>query len=265
MSNRLILGAFLYLWQFYKKALIKGMNILNSIKSIFDNAKKNASVRAWEKLGEGEKISFSPKSDRYTFGRQYDTQYDKKWKPATAEEKKTLSPEGYFRIGERQNEKDNVFRGIFEAAKEKAKASDEKRVADIKAQGGKARRTNKRTLEKNAKAEAYKIFNEEYHEKQVSMPSTAIKNIKYTPKTEGLKVKFQGGKKEYFYPAVPMELVQRWLKAPSKGEFFMKNIHDQYSIFGKDHRAKNKAEQKGVKRYMKSYEKKNANHKIGGK
>lgn len=238
------------------------MGFLDNIRNIFVGARKSASRKAYDNLESGKKLSFSPESDRYTFGNQEDTQYNKKWTPKTAEEKKTLSPEGYFRIGERQNEKDNVFRDIFDAAKAKAKASDEKRVSDIKAQGGKARRTQKRTIEKNAKAEAEKIFNEEYHEKQIAVPSTAIKKIKYNPKDEGLKVRFQNGKKEYFYPAVPTELIQRWLKAPSKGEFFMKNIHDQYSIFGKNHSKKTKEEQKGVKRYMKSYIKNNKNRGV---
>lgn len=238
------------------------MGFLDSIRNIFVGARKSASRKAYDNLESGKTLSFSPESDRYTFGNQEDTQYNKKWTPKTAEEKKTLSPEGYFRIGERQNEKDNVFRDIFDAAKAKATAADEKRVADIKAQGGKARRTQKRTIEKNAKAEAQKIFDEEYHEKQIAIPSTAIKNIKYNPKDEGLKVKFQGGKKEYFYPAVPTELIQRWLKAPSKGEFFMKNIHDQYSIFGKNHGAKSKAEQKGVRKYMKKYERTNKNRGV---
>lgn len=239
------------------------MGFLDNLKSIFSNARKSASKKAYDNLESGKTFSFKPESDRYTFGNQEDTQYNKKWSPKTAEEKKTLSPEGYFRIGERQNQKDDVFRNIFEAAKAQAKATDEKRVQDIKAQGGKARRTNKRTLEKNAKNEAEKIFNEEYHEKQIAIPSTAINNIKYNPKDEGLKVKFQGGKKEYFYPAVPVELIQRWLKAPSKGEFFMQNIHDQYSIFRKNHKAKTKSEQKGVKKYMKKYERTNKNHKVG--
>jgi hypothetical protein len=61
-----------------------------------------------------------------------------------------------------------------------------------------------------------------------------------------------------------LELVQAWLKAPSKGEFFMKNIHDQYSIFGKNHRKKTEAQHKGMRVYEKSYKAKNKNHKIGG-
>lgn len=235
------------------------MGLLNNIRNIFVGARKSASRKAYDNLEAGKQLSFSPQSDRYTYGNQEDTEYNKKWSPQTAEEKTTLSPEGYFRIGERQDKKDELLKNIFESAKAKAKAEDEKRVTDIKAQGGKARRTNKRTLEKNAKSESEKIFNEEYHEKQIAIPSTAIKNIKYNPKDEGLKVKFQGGKKEYFYPAVPVELVQAWLKAPSKGEFFIRNIHDQYSMYGKDHRPKDKKEQRAIKKYMKSYAKTNKN------
>ena len=238
------------------------MGLLDNIRSIFTGARKSASRKAYDNLEAGKTLSFSPESDRYTFGNQEDTQYNKKWTPQTAEEKKTLSPAGYFRIGERQDEKENVFRDIFDAAKAKAIAEDKKRVDDIRAQGGKARRLNAKTLEKNAKAEAQQILDEEYHEKQIAIPSTAIKKIKYNPKDEGLKVRFQGGSKEYFYPSVPTELIQRWLKAPSKGEFFMKNIHDQYSIFGTNHRAKTKAEQKGVRRYMKKYERTNKNRGV---
>ena len=42
----------------------------------------------------------------------------------------------------------------------------------------------------------------------------------------------------------------------------MKNIHDQYSIFGKNHGAKSKDEQKGVRKYMKKYERTNKNRGV---
>ena len=90
-----------------------------------------------------------------------------------------------------------------------------------------------------------------------SVSSTAIDKIKYDPDTEGLNVKFTSGSKSYFYPAVPLELVQALLKASSKGKFFMANIHDQYSMYGKDHSKKNKKQQSAVRRYMKSYYKNN--------
>lgn len=90
-----------------------------------------------------------------------------------------------------------------------------------------------------------------------SVSSSAISNVKYDPDTEALNVKFNGSSKHYFYPAVPLELIQALLRAPSKGEFFMKNIHDQYSMYGRDHSKKNKKQQYAVRKYMKSYIKNN--------
>ena len=153
-----------------------------SIKNIFSNA----ITKAYKRLDEGKQITLSPKSDRYTYENQEDTNYDKNWKPETEEEKKTLSPAGYFRKGEE------------EAVKQ------EKGINDT---------------------------NEDlYNKKQISIPSTALSSINYDPDTEGLTVKFQGNSKSYFYPGVPLELVEALLKAPSKGEFFLANIHDQYTM-----------------------------------
>ena len=90
-----------------------------------------------------------------------------------------------------------------------------------------------------------------------SVSSSALRNVKYDPDTEALNVQFNGSSKHYFYPAVPLELVQALMKAPSKGEFFMKNIHDQYSMYGRDHRKKNRKQQSGIRKYMKSYIKNN--------
>ena len=87
-----------------------------------------------------------------------------------------------------------------------------------------------------------------------------IKNIQYDPKTELLRVKFSSGNKTYDYPGVPLELVEALMKAPSKGEFFMANIHDQYSMYGKDHSKKNKKQQTAIRKYMKSYVKDNKNN-----
>ena len=152
------------------------------IKNIFSNA----ITKAYKRLDEGKEITVSPKSDRYTYDNQEDTSYDKNWKPETEEEKKSLSPDGYFRHSEMESAKEE--RGINES-------------------------------------------NEElYNRKQISIPSTAISSINYDPDTEGLTVKFQGNSKSYFYPGVPLELVQALLKSPSKGEFFFANIHDQYTM-----------------------------------
>ncbi len=86
-----------------------------------------------------------------------------------------------------------------------------------------------------------------------SVSSSALSNVKYDPDTEELNIQFNGSSKHYFYPAVPLELVQGLLKAASKGEFFMANIHDQYSMYGRDHSKKNKKQQRGIRKYMKSY------------
>ncbi len=190
---------------------------MSKLNDIFQKAlspfKKTSDVnKAMDRMDEGKIVTFKPKSDRYTYGNQADTEYDKKWKPETKEEKETLSPKGYYRVGEREQIRKDLQGGIDD-----------------------------------------KTFNDNYHEKQISVDSTAIKDIQYDPDTEGLTVTFQGSNKKYFYPAVPMELVQALMKAPSKGEFFMANIHDQYSMYGKDHSPKNKKQQKGIKAYMKSY------------
>lgn len=193
------------------------------LKDIFRKAlspfmNKSDSKEAYDMLDQGQAISVAPKSDRYTYNNQEDTNYDKSWTPKTDTEKKTLSPEGYHRAGERDEKK----------AELQGDMNDED-------------------------------FNEAYKEKQISVDSTAISNITYDPKDEGLKVKFKGSGKEYFYPGVPLETVQAFLKAPSKGEYFMNNIHDQYSMYGKDHSRKGKSQQKAVKKYMKSYYKQNKN------
>lgn len=196
---------------------------------------------ASQKLDQGQHISVNPRSDRYTYWQGDDTNYNKDWHPETAEERKTLSPKGYYRQGERSDYRENIRQGIYDSAL--ARAYHE----------GKA------DPEAEANQEADKIMDNEYREKQVSIDSTAIANIDYDPKTELLKVKFQGGDKVYDYPAVPMELVQALLKAPSKGEFFMANIHDQYSMYGKDHSPKDSKQQRAIQKYMKSYNKKSKN------
>lgn len=251
--------------------------------------------QAYKSLDSGNAISFAPSSLRYSYDSEDSDTYNK-WQPNTAKEKETLAPEGYFRVGDRAKEKDSRFKGIFESALANARKDfEEKKEGVYKSELDKLTNEQNRRFfglgkifttakkkamierkarekadeltddtESKARDRAEKEFNDQYAETQASIPSTAIANIRYNPKTEGLNVKFQGGKTSYFYPAVPLELVQRWLKAPSKGEFFMKNIHDQYSIFGKNHGKKSEAQHKGVRKYEKSYKAKNRNHKIGG-
>lgn len=64
---------------------------------------------------------------------------------------------------------------------------------------------------------------------QKDVPSSAIDRIKYDPQTLLLSVVFAGGKKVYNYFRVPPEKIQEMLSAPSIGQYFMKNIHDQYT------------------------------------
>lgn len=90
-----------------------------------------------------------------------------------------------------------------------------------------------------------------------SVSSSALRNVKYDPDTEMLKVQFNDSSKHYFYPDVPSELVQGLLKAVSKGEFFMANIHDQYSMYGRDHSKKNKKQRGGIRKYIRHYLKNN--------
>ena len=229
--------------------------IFNRALSPFTN--NSNSQQAYNDLKEGKKISLNMNSDRYTYDNREDNKYDKKWTPKTKEEKETLSPRGYYRQGDRESERKSIMSGIFNAALNRAKNEDQERVNKLKSEGKKAKRTSNKKLTEMAEKEAEEQFNNEYREKQISVPSTAIKNIQYDPDTEGLTVQFTSSGKKYFYPAVPLELVQALMKAPSKGEFFMKNIHDQYSMYGKDHSKKDKKQQKGIKTYMKSYVKNN--------
>lgn len=238
---------------------------MNKLTDIFKRAlspfsNKSNSQQAYNDLEQGKKISLNMNSDRYTYNNQEDNKYDKKWAPKTAAEKETLSPEGYFRQGDRAAEKKSLMTGIYNSALNKARLEDKERVAADKAAGKKTRAMSEAKLEKQAEQEANRQFDDTYREKQISVPSTAIKNIQYDPDTEGLTVQFTSSGKKYFYPAVPLELVQAMMKAPSKGEFFMKNIHDQYSMYGKDHSKKDKKQQQGIRNYMRSYVRNNKGH-----
>lgn len=90
---------------------------------------------------------------------------------------------------------------------------------------------------------------------QASIPSTAIKSFTYDPKTESLYVRFTKGNKTYFYPRVPKELIQKWMKAPSKGEFFFANIHDQYTLNPGHTREGNQKKEDTIHNYYKKMQK----------
>lgn len=68
------------------------------------------------------------------------------------------------------------------------------------------------------KAEDYKI-----------QDSTCVDKISYNPLTKALGVIFKKGKKQYLYPNVPEEKVDKLVNADSKGGYFSKAIK-QYSI-----------------------------------
>ena len=231
---------------------------MNILKQLFRTAlQKSNSKKAYERLDKGKKINIAPKSDRYTYSNQEDTQYDRDWIPATSEDRKTLSPEGYYRVGDRAEKKQELKDGIFNSALARAYRKAE------------AEGKEKSEAIAEARKEANDIFDKEYNEKQISIDSTAIANIDYDPKTEGLWVRFQGGNKKYFYPGVPLELVQAWVKSPSKGEFFMSKIHDQYTM-NKGHKPvglsttygdmNKKQVNQWFKKYTKKYNKSNKNN-----
>lgn len=75
------------------------------------------------------------------------------------------------------------------------------------------------------------------------VPSTAIKRIRYNPKTKNLYIKFTSGDKEYLYPNVPEKEVQKYLVADSKGRYNYHKIRPKYAV-SKEEALKIKAESK---------------------
>jgi len=183
----------------------------------------------------------SPKSERYTYLPGTAGKWLEKFKPQTQEEKDTLSPTGFFRQGE-----------IDEQRQKKIAEHINKAAADL----------GRKKLTKGQEALATKQAQQEALITQ-DIPSTAIKKIKYDPQTKELYVTFQGSNKRYWYPRVPKEKVEELMEAPSKGEYFMKNIHDQYSVnyqlHGNHNPQNNKIANKNIRNYYKkmrkSYEK----------
>ena len=179
----------------------------------------------------------SPKSERYTYLPNLSGKAYEKFKPETREEKDTLSPIGFFRQGEIDTERNKK---IAEKIKEAA------------AQLGRKKLTKGQEALVTAQAQSEQMYTQD-------VPSTAIKKMKYDPKTKELWVTFQGSNKKYWYPRVPKEKVEEMMAAPSKGEYFMKNIHDQYSVNYQLHKThspeSNKASNKQIKNYYKKMEK----------
>ena len=187
-------------------------NIFEKIRDRFSNT-SSSNIEEQDKIKQsldaGKTIKINaPKSERYTYFAGLAGKKLEKFKPETQEEKDTLSPIGFFRVGERQNEAQKKIQERIKAAasmmNQKELTPDQEKLVTAQAQ-----REQPMTQD---------------------IPSTAIKQFKYDPKTQELYVTFQGSNKKYWYPRVPKEKIEEMMEAPSKGEYFLKNIHDQYSV-----------------------------------
>ena len=216
-------------------------NIFSKLKDRFTNTsssniEENDKIK--QSLDSGKTISIkAPKSERYTYYAGLAGKKLEKFKPETQEEKDTLSPIGFFRVGERQSEAQKKIQERIKAAasmmKQKELTPDQEKLV-------------------TAQAQSEQPFTQD-------IPSTAIKKLKYDPKTQELYVTFQGSNKKYWYPRVPKEKIEELMNAPSKGEYFMKNIHDQYSVnyqlHGTHSADSNKSNNKAIKNYYKKMQK----------
>lgn len=216
-------------------------NILNSLKDRFSNT-SSSDIAEQDKLkkslDEGKTVNIkAPKSERYTYYAGLAGKKLEKFKPETSEEKDTLSPIGFFRIGERQNE---ANKKIQERIKSAASMMNQKEL------------TPEQEALVTAQAQREQPFTQD-------IPSTAIKKMKYDPKTQELYVTFQGSNKKYWYPRVPKEKIEELMNAPSKGEYFMQNIHDQYSVnyqlHGNHKPENNRLSNKSIRNFYKKMQK----------
>lgn len=214
-----------------------------SLKNIFSDAITSVKARrdgrkAEERLEEGKKITFKPKSLRYTYEDRANTNFNSKWKPSDgkANPEDELSPEGYFRPQTAKK-----INGKAKYLNEKRNGVNPDRLDDFN-------QTNRRFFSRMDKG------NQTTNERRnISVDSTAIKKFTYDPKTQGLTVQFQGNSKQYFYPGVPEELIRQWIEASSKGEFFLSNIHDQYSMNPSHKHSTNVKNTKFYKWFRKNY------------
>ena len=188
-----------------------------------------------DSLNNNKTITLSnPKSERYTYLPGTAGKWLNKFSPKTKEEKDTLSPIGFFRVGEIDNERQKK---IAERIKSAASML-----------GAKELTADQEALVK-AQAQQEQMYTQD-------VPSTAIKKLKYDPKTQELFVTFQGSNKKYWYPRVPKEKVEELMQAPSKGEYFMQNIHDQYSVNFQNHKTHSPESNNFSNRQIKNYYKK---------
>ena len=218
----------------------------NTVSNIFGKLKTKFSGLSPQNLLEQSELNASldnnktikisnPKSERYTYLPNITgTKALKGFKPATREEKDTLSPTGFFRVREIDDERNKK---IAEQIKKAAQDLGRKKLT--KAQEELVR----------VQAEQQQMFTQD-------VPSTAIKKVKYNPETKELWVTFQGSNKKYWYPRVPREKVEEMMAAPSKGEYFMQNIHDQHSVNYQLHHTHQHQGYLGSNRQIKKYYKK---------
>lgn len=213
-------------------------NIFSKLKDKFNNT-SSSNIEEQDKikqsLNAGKTINIkAPKSERYTYYAGLAGKKLEKFKPETKEEQDTLSPIGFFRVGERDSE---AQKKIQERIKAAASMMNQKELTPDQ--------------EKLVTAQAQR-------EQPITqdIPSTAIKKLKYDPKTEELYVTFQGSNKKYWYPRVPKEKIEEMMNAPSKGEYFMNNIHDQYSVNYQLHKTHKHQDYLGSNRAIKKYYKK---------
>ena len=220
----------------------------NMMSNIFDKLKTKFSGTSPQNIDQQSKIDEAlnanktvtikvPKSERYTYMPNITGKALEKFKPETREEKDTLSPIGFFRQGEIDTERNKK---IAEHIK--------KAAADL----GRKKLTKGQEQLVRKQAESEQMYTQD-------VPSTAIKKLKYDPKTESLYVTFVGGKKAYWYPRVPKEKIEEMMAAPSKGEYFMNNIHDQYSVnyqlHGNHNPQNNRDSNKAIKNFYKKMQK----------
>lgn len=216
-------------------------NIFNTLKERFSGTSSSdieQNDKLKQSLDAGKTIKINtPKSERYTYYAGLAGKKLEKFKPETQEEKDTLSPIGFFRTGERDAE---AQKKIQERIKTAASMMNQKEL------------TPDQEALVTAQAQREQPFTQD-------IPSTAIKQLKYDPKTEELYVTFQGSNKKYWYPRVPKEKVEELMEAPSKGEYFLKNIHDQYSVnyqlHGNHKPENNKTSNRHIKNYYKKMQK----------
>lgn len=216
-------------------------DIMGKVKTKFNNTSPQNVEQQGEinkALNDNKTITInSPKSERYTYLPGTAGKWLSKFTPETREEKDTLSPIGFFRVGERETERQKKVAERIRAA------------ASLM---GRDELTPDQAELVTKQAEREMPYTQD-------IPSTAIKKMKYDPRTKELWVTFQGSNKKYWYPRVPKEKIEEMMAAPSKGEYFLNNIHDQYSVnyqlHGTHSPQSNKASNRAIKNIYKKMQK----------